>query len=137
MVNERCSANAPRRLTPTRVVPLHSGRRPARHVRLRPQTTGPSPLTTLPRCKSAALAPTGVCAPIHCGWIVSWPYVARGLTPFLCKAGRLAQHTNAVQYSGQGSDIRTLTPLNLEKDVEFYEVVLQPEAALLSSAHFE
>jgi transcriptional regulator with XRE-family HTH domain len=33
--------------------------------------------------------------------------------------------------------IRTLSPLNLEKDVEFYEVELQPNGALRSAAHFE
>lgn len=33
--------------------------------------------------------------------------------------------------------LRTLSPLNLEKDVEFYEVRLQPGGALRSSAHFE
>lgn len=33
--------------------------------------------------------------------------------------------------------IRTLSPLNLEKDVEFYEVELQPGGALRSSSHFE
>jgi transcriptional regulator with XRE-family HTH domain len=33
--------------------------------------------------------------------------------------------------------IRTLSPLNLEKDVEFYEVQLQPGGALRSSAHFQ
>jgi len=33
--------------------------------------------------------------------------------------------------------IRTLSPLNLEKDVEFYEVQLKPEGALRSSPHFE
>jgi transcriptional regulator with XRE-family HTH domain len=33
--------------------------------------------------------------------------------------------------------IRTLSPLNLEKDVEFYEVLLQPGGALRSSPHFE
>jgi transcriptional regulator with XRE-family HTH domain len=32
--------------------------------------------------------------------------------------------------------IRTLSPLNLEKDVEFYEVQLQPGGALRSSPHF-
>src|ERR1051325_11695486 len=32
--------------------------------------------------------------------------------------------------------IRTLSPLHLEKDVEFYEVVLQPGGALRSAAHF-
>ena len=33
--------------------------------------------------------------------------------------------------------IRTLSPLNLEKDVEFYEVRLQAGGALRSSPHFE
>ncbi len=33
--------------------------------------------------------------------------------------------------------IRTLSPLNLEKDVEFYEVRLEPGGALRSSPHFE
>lgn len=33
--------------------------------------------------------------------------------------------------------IRTLSPLNLEKDVEFYEVQLQPGGALRSSPHFQ
>ena len=32
--------------------------------------------------------------------------------------------------------IRTLSPLHLEKDVEFYEVVLRPGAALKSAPHF-
>jgi transcriptional regulator with XRE-family HTH domain len=33
--------------------------------------------------------------------------------------------------------IRTLSPLNLEKDVEFYEVLLQPGGELRSAPHFE
>jgi transcriptional regulator with XRE-family HTH domain len=33
--------------------------------------------------------------------------------------------------------IRTLSPLNLEKDVEFYEVQLKPGGALRSAPHFE
>lgn len=33
--------------------------------------------------------------------------------------------------------IRTLSPLRLEKSVEYYEVTLRPGAALASSAHFE
>ena len=33
--------------------------------------------------------------------------------------------------------IRTLSPLNLEKDIEFYEVRLQAGGALRSSPHFE
>jgi transcriptional regulator with XRE-family HTH domain len=32
--------------------------------------------------------------------------------------------------------IRTLSPLHLEKDVEFYELILRPGAALRSAAHF-
>lgn len=39
--------------------------------------------------------------------------------------------------SDKFSRVRTLSPLNLEKDVEFYEVQLQPSGALRSSAHFE
>ncbi len=38
--------------------------------------------------------------------------------------------------SDRDCNIRTLSPLNLEKDVEFYEVQLQPGGALRSSAHF-
>lgn len=34
-------------------------------------------------------------------------------------------------------EIRTLSPLNLEKDVEFYEVRLKPGGALRSQPHFE
>ena len=33
--------------------------------------------------------------------------------------------------------IRTLSPLNLEKDVEFYELTLKPSGALRSQPHFE
>lgn len=33
--------------------------------------------------------------------------------------------------------IRTLSPLNLEKDVEFYEVQLQPKGVLRSAGHFQ
>ncbi|VAX42751.1 Transcriptional regulator, Xre-family with cupin domain [hydrothermal vent metagenome] len=33
--------------------------------------------------------------------------------------------------------IRTLSPLHLEKDVEFYEVQLQPKGVLRSAPHFE
>lgn len=39
--------------------------------------------------------------------------------------------------SDKFSRVRTLSPLNLEKDVEFYEVQLQPGGALRSAAHFE
>ncbi|GAB3280612.1 helix-turn-helix domain-containing protein [Parahaliea aestuarii] len=33
--------------------------------------------------------------------------------------------------------IRTLSPLHMEKDVEFYEIVIAPGASLESSAHFD
>jgi len=39
--------------------------------------------------------------------------------------------------SDKNRRIRTLSPLNLEKDVEFYEVRLQRGGALRSSPHFE
>ena len=39
--------------------------------------------------------------------------------------------------SDRNCRIRTLSPLHLEKDVEFYEVQLQPGGALRSAAHFE
>lgn len=39
--------------------------------------------------------------------------------------------------SDKSCRIRTLSPLNLEKDVEFYEVLLQPGGALRSSPHYE
>ena len=39
--------------------------------------------------------------------------------------------------SDKFSRIRTLSPLNLEKDVEFYEVQLQSGGALRSAPHFE
>lgn len=39
--------------------------------------------------------------------------------------------------SDKQHQIRTLSPLNLEKDVEFYEVVLKPGGALRSKPHFD
>lgn len=39
--------------------------------------------------------------------------------------------------SDKNCKIRTLSPLNLEKDVEFYEVQLKRSGALNSQAHFE
>ena len=39
--------------------------------------------------------------------------------------------------SDQNCRIRTLSPLNLEKDVEFYEVTLLPGGMLKSAPHFE
>lgn len=42
-----------------------------------------------------------------------------------------------VYRSDKQCEIRTLSPLNLEKDVEFYEVSLRPGGALRSQPHFE
>lgn len=39
--------------------------------------------------------------------------------------------------SDKDCQIRTLSPLNLEKDVEFYELRLKPGGALRSAPHFE
>lgn len=39
--------------------------------------------------------------------------------------------------SDQDCRIRTLSPLHLEKDVEFYELLLRPGGKLVSSAHFQ
>ncbi len=39
--------------------------------------------------------------------------------------------------SDKHHQIRTLSPLNLEKDVEFYEVVLKPGGSMRSKAHFD
>lgn len=44
----------------------------------------------------------------------------------------------AYHYHSDGlCDIRTLSPLNLEKDVEFYEIRLQKGGALRSAPHFQ
>jgi transcriptional regulator with XRE-family HTH domain len=42
-----------------------------------------------------------------------------------------------VYRSDKNCQIRTLSPLNLEKDVEFYEVTLRPGGELRSTAHYE
>jgi len=58
-----------------------------------------------------------------------------GATPTVnvIRAGDRAYHYR----SDKDCRIRTLSPLHLEKDVEFYEVQLQPGGALRSAAHFE
>lgn len=43
----------------------------------------------------------------------------------------------SVYRNENGVRIRTLSPLHLEKDVEFYELVLQPGAELRSAPHFQ
>ena len=42
-----------------------------------------------------------------------------------------------VYRSDKQCEIRTLSPINLEKDVEFYEMTLRPGGTLRSQAHFE
>jgi len=54
-------------------------------------------------------------------------------TVTVIKAGDRAFHYRSDKDCG----IRTLSPLNLEKDVEFYEVRLQSGGALRSAPHFE
>ncbi len=44
---------------------------------------------------------------------------------------------NAIFRDDQICRVRTLSPLNLEKDVEFYELTLHPGQRLDSAAHFE
>jgi transcriptional regulator with XRE-family HTH domain len=60
---------------------------------------------------------------------------AQGITSAVdvIRAGDRAFHYR----SDKDCQIRTLSPLHLEKDVEFYEVTLQPGGALRSAAHFE
>lgn len=42
-----------------------------------------------------------------------------------------------VYKSDKQCEIRTLSPLNLEKDVEFYQLTLRPNGILRSQSHFE
>jgi len=48
-----------------------------------------------------------------------------------------AADRSQIYRSDKQCQIRTLSPLNLEKDVEFYEVLLRPNGALRSQPHFE
>jgi len=48
-----------------------------------------------------------------------------------------AEDRSHIFKSDGNCSIRTLSPLHLEKDVEFYEVMLNPGGALRSAAHFE
>ncbi len=48
-----------------------------------------------------------------------------------------AEDRSHIFRSDGNCSIRTLSPLHLEKDVEFYEVMLNPEGTLRSAAHFE
>ncbi len=65
------------------------------------------------------------------GELLELPGAASGVT--VIRADDHAFHYR----SDQDCRIRTLSPLNLEKDVEFYEVRLQAGGALRSSPHFE
>ena len=48
-----------------------------------------------------------------------------------------AEDRSHIFRSDGNCSIRTLSPLHLEKDVEFYEVMLKPGGTLQSAAHFE
>jgi transcriptional regulator with XRE-family HTH domain len=65
------------------------------------------------------------------GELLEMPGAASTVT--VIRAGDRAYHYR----SDKDCQIRTLSPLNLEKDVEFYEVQLKPGGALRSSPHFE
>ncbi|MBK9138721.1 MAG: helix-turn-helix transcriptional regulator [Verrucomicrobia bacterium] len=65
------------------------------------------------------------------GELLETPGAASSVT--VIRAGDKAYHYR----SDKLCRIRTLSPLNLEKDVEFYEVLLAPGGALRSSPHFE
>jgi transcriptional regulator with XRE-family HTH domain len=65
------------------------------------------------------------------GELIEMPGAASAVTVI-----RADDHTYHYR-SDKDCRIRTLTPLNLEKDVEFYEIRLQPGGALRSAPHFE
>jgi transcriptional regulator with XRE-family HTH domain len=64
------------------------------------------------------------------GDLIGSPGVAHSITT-------IRKNDRAFHYRSDGNcRIRTLSPLNLEKDVEFYEVSLGKDGALRSAAHF-
>ena len=65
------------------------------------------------------------------GELIEMPGAASAVTVI-----RANDHTYHYR-SDKDCRIRTLSPLNLEKDIEFYEVRLQSGGALRSSPHFE
>ena len=65
------------------------------------------------------------------GELIEMPGAASAVTVI-----RANDHTYHYR-SDKDCTIRTLSPLNLEKDVEFYEIRLQPGGGLRSSPHFE
>lgn len=68
---------------------------------------------------------------MNLGELLEVPGASSAVT--VIRAGDRAFHYR----SDRACRIRTLSPLNLEKDVEFYEVQLQPGGALRSAPHFE
>ncbi len=68
---------------------------------------------------------------MNLGDLVETPQATSSLN--IIRAGDRAYHYR----SDKDCRIRTLSPLNLEKDVEFYEVLLAPGGALRSAPHFE
>lgn len=68
---------------------------------------------------------------VAAGDLIDGPRAASSLD--VIRAGDRAYHYR----SDALCSIRTLSPLNLEKDVEFYEVLLQPGGALRSTAHYQ
>jgi transcriptional regulator with XRE-family HTH domain len=68
---------------------------------------------------------------VELGELLQAPGVSSRIT--VIRAGDRAYLYRSDKYCA----IRTLSPLNLEKDVELYEVRLQPGGALRSSAHYE
>jgi transcriptional regulator with XRE-family HTH domain len=64
------------------------------------------------------------------GELLELPGATQTIT--VIRAGDKAHHYRSDKFVR----IRTLSPLHLEKDVEFYEVQLQPGGALRSAAHF-
>jgi len=67
------------------------------------------------------------------GDLVDTPETAPGSRIDVIRADDPAHHFR----SDRQVRIRTLSPLRLEKSVEYYEVTLRPGAALTSSPHFE
>ena len=79
------------------------------------------------------------------------PAMAMGITDHIWSIGELVETPGATSSinvirsddhayhyrSDKDCVIRTLSPLNLEKDVEFYEVQLNEGGALRSAAHYE
>src|SRR5207237_1644442 len=68
---------------------------------------------------------------LNLGELLETPHASSSVT--VIRADDHAYHYR----SDAHCQIRTLSPLNLEKDVEFYEVQLKPGGALRSAPHFE